>query len=601
MGVPAFFRKLKKKYPNIICNNPDKPIKALYIDANCLFHPQCFKVLHMYPYLKDKRKLFKLMSRRIIKYIDYLIRLTNPEELVYIAVDGVAPLAKINQQRMRRFGYVHNYKQDIYKKYNIPHNESWSNIVITPGTKFMYELHKKIKEYYQNFTKNNKDPKCKFEIIYNSYMTPGEGEHKILQHIKLFTNPNEKRATVVYGLDADLIFLSMASQCPNMYLLREADQFKKVEDESKEDIKSIEEELCFADIDCVKESINDEFNKYYHELLKVEHQELYDEKEDLINEENILNVDEHKLKVDFTNDYIFICYFLGNDFLPHLPSIDIKIGGLETIYEAYMNIFQKLGENLITINRGKVNINHEFLLEFIFDLAFREENYFCDILPQHLKRQFRRRCFETEPYKREIWNIENLKNVRIDDSIQLGKGDINEWKYRYYHHYFQTEEHMKETVDDICQNYFEGLVWVAKYYFESCPAWRWQYRYTHAPFLSDLYEYLKRKNIMKSFDVDNSKPINMYTQLVSVIPATYSYILPKKLQYLSCSNKSPIIDMYPSVYKLDMIYKTQLYKCIPIIPYLDLNRVILAVENIQLEKNEYNRSKKLKVFNLGKC
>ena len=109
MGVPAFFRRLLKKY-KILRNNPDKPIRALYIDSNCLFHPQCFKILDLHPDEKDPERLFNLMFERIVAYIDYLIRLTNPTDLVYIAVDGVAPLAKINQQRQRRFGYSNNYR-----------------------------------------------------------------------------------------------------------------------------------------------------------------------------------------------------------------------------------------------------------------------------------------------------------------------------------------------------------------------------------------------------------------------------------------------------------------------------------------------------------
>jgi 5'-3' exonuclease len=111
MGVPAFFRKLIKKY-KILRNNPDMPVRELHIDGNCLFHPSCFKVLDFNKSETNQQILFEKMSERIIAYIDYLIQLTCPTDLVHIAVDGVAPLAKINQQRMRRFGYANNYKAD---------------------------------------------------------------------------------------------------------------------------------------------------------------------------------------------------------------------------------------------------------------------------------------------------------------------------------------------------------------------------------------------------------------------------------------------------------------------------------------------------------
>jgi 5'-3' exonuclease len=575
MGVPGFFRYLVKKHKNIIKGNPEKEIKALYIDANCLFHPQCFKVLEKHKHVRDQERLFKLMTKQIIGYLDYIIDLVNPTDLVYIAVDGVAPLAKINQQRSRRFGYANNYKHKIYKKYNIPINDSWSNIVITPGTDFMFNLHNIIKKYYTKKIKNNKEDKRKYSIIYDSYLTEGEGEHKILQHIKSFIKSNEKNATVIYGLDADLIFLTMSSQCPNLFLLRESDQFNMISN------TDIEEELLYVDIDLSKKYINDLFTSYYLEEI-----------------EGVSGVSE-SFNLDFTNDYVFICYFLGNDFLPHLPSIDIKMNGLDIIQECYIETFCNLGKNIISFKDNKVFIDNDFLISFISSLAHREETFFKDEQPYLLERFKRRRCFETEQHKKEIWEIENLKNVIVEDKIKLGFGNSDEWKYRYYSHYFNTQEYVEETIDDVCHNYLEGILWVTKYYFEKCPSWRWQYKYTHAPFLSDILQYIKKKNIMKDFNIMFQKPVGIYTQLVSVIPSAYNNILPEPLRYLNSSYKSPIIDMYPLTYELDMINKTQLYKCIPIIPYLDLDRIIDIVNKIKLNKTDLERVKRSNYFNLG--
>ena len=607
MGVPAFFRKLIKKY-KIIRNNPDKQIKSLYIDANCLFHPQCFKILELHKNEINQHKLFKKMANRIIQYIDYLIRLTNPSELVYIAVDGVAPLAKINQQRSRRFGYANNYRHNIYRKHNITFNDSWSNIVITPGTQFMYDLHKILKKYYSDRLKSNIDNKCTYKIIYDSYQTPGEGEHKILQHLKenSFNKTDmlsDDRATIIYGLDADLIFLAMASQIPNIYLLREADQFAKTDDTDEVEKEVIETELCFADIDYAKQSINDEFNEYYSKFITTDN---YSEVDGMFGDNNSNDTEKKDKtnKFNFTNDYIFICYFLGNDFLPHLPSIDINMDGLDTLFNCYMDVFQNLGRLLITYNdTGNINIDNEFLINFITLIATKEEDHFKRIMPEYLKKQKHKRCFETEPHKREIWNYENLKNVLIDDKIKLGYGEADEWKFRYYSHYFHTSEHMKEIVDNISHNYIEGLVWVSKYYFEKCITWKWQYKYTHAPFLSDIMIYIKNKNIMTDFNHStlDSNPVDMYTQLVSVIPPTFSFILPKSLQHLNNSFESPIVDMFPLTYDIDMINKTQLYKCVPMIPYLDVHRVENAIKHIKLSESDKIRCIVNKPYVLGIC
>ena len=163
MGVPGFFAWLLKqnKHNNIIINQT-KQIDCLYLDANCLFHPKCFDILKLYPGETNVDTLEKLMIKRIIAYIDYLIRFTNPTTLIYIAVDGVAPLAKINQQRKRRYKSIidNKMRSDLQAKHNIKGNNSWSNIVITPGTEFMKKLDAELEKLSKlNNKSNNLDNK----------------------------------------------------------------------------------------------------------------------------------------------------------------------------------------------------------------------------------------------------------------------------------------------------------------------------------------------------------------------------------------------------------------------------------------------------------
>ena len=601
MGVPAFYRKLAKKY-KLVRSKLEKPIRALYIDTNCLLHPQCFAILDIHKDLKDTTQLQHKMFSRIVEYIDYLIGLTNPTELVYIAIDGIAPVAKINQQRTRRFGYANNYRAEIYKRHGIKTNESWSNIVITPGTKFMYELHKKLISYYSNRIKTNKDKLCKYQIVYDSYMNPGEGEHKILQHLKNSTPKNNTDAIVIYGLDADLIFLAMGSQIPNIYLLRETSQMNR-NDNDHDDSKSIEQELMYSDIDFIKDSINCEFNESYQSFMTrhYDNDHIFKNYNRQIKQEDIKKKRIDIKKFDFVNDYIFICYFLGNDFLPHLPSVDINANGLEMLIDVYLDVFQDLCTCLISFDKdNKVLINNEFLFRFISLIALKEEYYFKRILPEHLIRFRRRKCFETEPHKRELWEYENLKTITQNDPVKFGIGESGEWKFRYYLHYFKSTEHQNELINDLCQNYLEGLLWVAQYYFNHCESWRWQYRYTHAPFLSDIMEYLKHKNI-KEFEPLKTDPVDMFAQLVSVVPVVYSDILPNALRYISSSINSPVIDMFPIGYDIDTLYKTQLYKCIPMIPYLDIDRVEQCVLNAKLSSTDLLYSLKCEPLTLGRC
>lgn len=218
MGVPKFFKWILDIDENDILIDSIAENISLYIDANCLFHPICFETLEKYNKITNLDLLEKKMFKRIIKYIDYLIIFTKAT-FAYISVDGVCPFAKINQQRKRRYISIYDKKNidKINNKYDKPINSIWSNTCISPGTEFMEKLHIEIINYI-----NNKNIK----IFYSSYHQPGEGEHKILQYIK---QNNEKGISVIYGLDADLIFLAMVSEKNQIYLLREKNQIKQGE------------------------------------------------------------------------------------------------------------------------------------------------------------------------------------------------------------------------------------------------------------------------------------------------------------------------------------------------------------------------------------
>ena len=574
MGVPGFFAWLLKNYKKsgIIIPKILQDVDNLYIDANCLFHPQCNKVLSYYGNKLSVDKLENKMIKRILNYLDYLITYVNPKKKVFVAVDGVAPMAKMNQQRKRRYKSVYDnkIKDDVKNKYGKEIITIWNNSSnITPGTKFMEKLHLQLINY---FNENRLNLNIKY--TYSSYHTVGEGEHKILQDIKNEVQNDD--VYVVYGLDADLIFLSLACGRNNMYLLREETFLKNINTQDKEEIldiiKDVSENLNYVSIDETKNCIN-----YQIEILIKKK----------IESENIsIN------NINFINDFIIICYFIGNDFIPNLPSIEIKNDGLDFLLENYVTTVLKLQSGITYIDKmNNVIINNIFFENYVKSLAKFEEYYFKVKFPNFMESIQKRQCQSDDNFDKEIWNIDNMRVFQIIDPIKLGYGRPDLWKFRYYEYYYGSLIHQKNHIANMCNDYLKGIMWTLEYYFKKCSSYNWQYKYYNGPFISDLSQYLKESKLdINSLKFSESKLITPFIQLLSVLPPSYSNLLPKEYGILMCEDNSQLIDMYPSNIKIDILYKDSFHKCNPLIPNIDLDRVINAVKNIKLTNEEKQRN-----------
>jgi 5'-3' exonuclease len=578
MGVPGFFIWLWNKYKdeNFLISNPINNINDLLIDANCLIHPQCFKVLDENKNWKNIDDLEDKMIKQIIEYIKFIIEYVNPSGTIYIAVDGVAPVAKIKQQRSRRYKSAKDNKllNSIKKKHNKEITNFWTNASISPGTKFM----NKITQGITNFIKNNNLLKNN-KIIFSSANTPAEGEHKLLQYIR--NNEIDNRRYVIYGLDADLIFLALSTQRDNIYLLRE-----------KQNINLIESDQVlfnYVNIDIMKDCIFNEL-KYmigdvYKQIVDVTNNDVSDEdiEDNVSDEENEFELIELE-KNRIINDFIFLCYFLGNDFLPHIPSINIKdkkFGGLELLLDGYASTFINVNDYIVKNENKKIELNKMFIFYLINNIAAYENDY---LSSSYNKKKRRLTCESMDPYEIEKFRIENLQ-FKINDPIELGKGNAELWKYRYYEHYFNSTVNQKSFIKNICHNYFEGLLWIAEYYFNDCPSWSWYYAYDHGPFLSDMVLYLRSFDFNETkFDKDQA--LEPLTQLLCMLPIDYNYLVPKSARWLMIEPSSPITYLYPTSFEIDYLYKRFNWQGIPILPPLDIDEVKKHTKNIKLTKEE---------------
>ena len=311
MGIPLFFRYLVNNYENLTTSNQKiLDCNNLYLDLNCAIHYCCREALKDIKFNITKQNEIELkMIKNVIKYIEILIDYSKPKDLLYIAIDGSAPKSKLNQQRMRRFKkfYEKEKIEEIQKKNNveIDTNPVWDTNAITPGTVFMNKLSVQLKKYFEN-RKNLK-------VIISDSNIPGEGEHKLLKHLR--ENYNENDYNMIYGLDADLIMLCLIANKPNIYLLRETVEFN-----NKIHVEGYK--FLYLSIDNLKKHLIEEI------MIRMGEQFLSKEQKDKI-----------------INDYIFISFILGNDFIPHSPSVGIKNGGIDLLLDFFTRYFLELNSN----------------------------------------------------------------------------------------------------------------------------------------------------------------------------------------------------------------------------------------------------------------
>ncbi|EKF28633.1 5'-3' exonuclease XRNB, putative,exoribonuclease 2, putative, partial [Trypanosoma cruzi marinkellei] len=99
MGVPKFALWLTKKYPEMVSDVIPADVHGLYIDLNGLIHPCCHSERD--PSVAARPEEEKLQC--ICSEVEVLLATVRPHDIFYIATDGVAPRAKMNQQRARRY------------------------------------------------------------------------------------------------------------------------------------------------------------------------------------------------------------------------------------------------------------------------------------------------------------------------------------------------------------------------------------------------------------------------------------------------------------------------------------------------------------------
>jgi 5'-3' exonuclease len=351
--------------------------------------------------------------------IDEYLALVNPKR-VFVAFDGPPPMAKMKQQRERR--------------YKGKSEGTWDTVQITPGTTFMLKLDKALTTYFKAHHKRYDF----FKLSTSS--EPGEGEHKLFEWLR--TSP--AGTTFVYGLDSDLIILALhqLKYTSDIHMMRE---FK--------------EEMKLLDISKLATQIEEVVGKG----------KLY--------------------------DYIFMVFFLGNDFLPHFPALNLRTKGLDTLLATYANSVPKQ-ENLY----DGTSICWKNVKLFVQALAAKEE--------REIVREYNDRG------KLAVENSEeNTPRLQRELEHYINPCE-NGWEHRYYMTLLKIEP-TKLSLDQACASFYEMLAWNTLYYTRGCPNWDVYYPYMYPPLLKDLAKHAP--TVTPTWDTE-SKPKSTTDLLAFVLP-----------------------------------------------------------------------------------
>ena len=284
----------------------------------------------------------------------------------------------MNQQRARRFRSARDAKEMDEKKAEFQTllrqqssrngededkgsvddviKKTWDSNVITPGTPFMFILAQSIRYWVQ--WKLNTDPAwAQLKVVISDASVPGEGEHKIMQFIRSQRSdpaydPNTRH--VMYGLDADLIMLGIATHEPHFRVLRED---VEVRDAKAKACRICGQQGHYAD-NCkgqAKVKSGDFDEKGTVEELKPFVWLNVPILREYLGAEMFVPGQTFRFDLERAlDDWVFMCFFVGNDFLPHLPSLEIREDGIDKLIAIWRDNIPVMGGYLTC--DGKVDL-----------------------------------------------------------------------------------------------------------------------------------------------------------------------------------------------------------------------------------------------------
>jgi len=286
---------------------------------------------------KVDKGLDGIIIQKVLEYvINIVTNYVDPNKLkrLYIAMDGVPLKAKMVEQRKRRYmgmtiekikeKIFAKYENDIKKdhiRYQFEKNKiRWSTINITPGTMFMDDLVTSLTS--SEFSKRLKQS-CKRldEYIFSGPYEPGEGEKKIVDHIR--GQPHEVSDDyIIYSPDSDVTLLCLLLNT-KMQDLPKVSRLKILRHNQQKGNYDV------VDVDRLSDNL-------YNYIVKD------------------VNVIPPPDKDSVINDVVFILTVFGNDFVPKVQAFDVK-NDFDRIIDKYVDLLK----SNVTDSKFKYIVNYD--------------------------------------------------------------------------------------------------------------------------------------------------------------------------------------------------------------------------------------------------
>lgn len=588
MGIHYFFGSWVSKLGNSVnVRRLPSGVEGMIFDLNSLLH-HIAQITYLYGDARKKlggdfnahrdealketpKNLLDTYVTNLTVELNSILDSVSPSQYLILAVDGVAPGAKISQQRSRRYkdAAIVSGSDDVVIDRPIG---GFTSALISPGTKFMEAIDTSIKSWISRSVNSRNLPPV---IYYSSHQIPGEGEHKAFTALRNFYNEGTisqgKGAHVVYGMDSDLMVIGLLSPIRNIYMMRDANE-------------NISIDALFGEIKQTMTAGGKAVsNTFSDDVLR--------------------------------RDFAVVVMMVGNDFLPNMLGFNRVV---PILFEAYASINSPLtrensdGEVEIILSSLGNFLNAVAQRENLAEVALEELN----AIGTRFERIKRTAALEAgyDPVKKTV-NMDKVRSVWYTDAARMrniavisGIGPI------------EGAPTATEVIENMVCQYIAGMAWVMRYYTIGGGGinWLYSYKFHTAPLIGDVATMIFRRfseilpparrneATARSFVFDfcdgvgisekdgdplgrGKSAISPVHQLLSITPPSRAEVTigVVKLSNLlliggSLSNIAP----NQGEYEIYSDGKAKDYMAIPILPEVDLLNVVEAVERADQENHD---------------